>query len=59
VQKRHDTLLELSEACKIAANARISFMTLFASFQDIYSGCCTVAAHMMLAPSQLYASQLL
>jgi hypothetical protein len=44
VQRRHDSLLDFSEACKIAAKARISFMTLFPSFQVIYSGCCTVAA---------------
>jgi transposase-like protein len=45
VQKRHDTLLELSVGCKTAAKARISFMTPFPSFQVVYSGCCTVAAH--------------
>jgi hypothetical protein len=44
-------LLELSVDCKTAAKARISFMTLFPSFQIIYSGCCTVAAHAVLSIS--------
>jgi hypothetical protein len=38
-------LLELSIACKIAANSCISVLTLFSACQNIYSGCCTVAAH--------------
>jgi hypothetical protein len=41
---RHDTLLESSRACKTAANKAIFFMMLFPSFQEIYLGCCTVAA---------------
>ena len=44
VQRRRDSLLELSVHCKIAANARIFCMTLFPNFQVIYSGCCTVTA---------------
>jgi hypothetical protein len=39
-----NTLPELSRVCKLAAKARIPFMTLFPSFQVIGSGCCTVAA---------------
>jgi hypothetical protein len=41
VQKRHDTLLEMSGACKTAANIRIFRLRSFPSFQEIYSGCCT------------------
>ncbi len=44
VQRRRDTLLELSDVCKIPANKRISTLSPFLGFQDIYSGCCTVAA---------------
>jgi hypothetical protein len=44
VQRRHDTLLNVSGVCKIAANKRISTLSPFLSFQEIYSGCCTVAA---------------
>jgi hypothetical protein len=44
VQRRQDSLLEVSGACKIAAKPLISFMTLFPSFQVVDSGCCTVAA---------------
>jgi hypothetical protein len=44
VQRRHDTLLKLSDVCKIAANAHISCPIYFPSFQEICSGCCTVAA---------------
>ena len=53
VQRRRDTLLGLSEACKIPANSCISVLTLFPACQYIYSGCCTVAAPMMrLASAQ-------
>jgi uncharacterized integral membrane protein len=38
-------LLERSEACKIPANNRIRALSLLPAFQEIYSGCCTVAAH--------------
>jgi hypothetical protein len=41
---RLDSFLQISVACKIAANRGIYFMMLFLTFQDIYSGCCTVAA---------------
>ena len=44
MQRRRHALLELSRACKTSAKARISFRTLFLSFQVIDSGCCTVAA---------------
>jgi hypothetical protein len=37
-------LLGLSGVCKIAANSYISVSRLFPAFQEIYSGCCTVAA---------------
>jgi hypothetical protein len=45
VQRRHNTLLEVSGACKIAANGRILPITHFPALQEIYSGCYTVAAH--------------
>jgi hypothetical protein len=45
VQRRHDTLLGLSGVCKIAAKAVDSTLALFPAFQEIYSGCRTVAAH--------------
>jgi len=32
VQRRHDTLLDLSEVCKIAVNKRISALSLFRYF---------------------------
>jgi hypothetical protein len=44
VQRRQDRLLDLSGVCKIVANKRISAPSLFLVFQEIYSGCCTVAA---------------
>jgi hypothetical protein len=44
VQRRHDTLPDLSRVCKRPANKRISTLWLFLIFQKIYSGCCTVAA---------------
>jgi hypothetical protein len=44
VQRRHDTLLDLSGVCKIAAKSCTSVLALFLPFQEIYSGCCTVAA---------------
>jgi hypothetical protein len=45
VQRRHDTLLERSVICGTPANCRISALALFPAFQEIHSGCCTVAAH--------------
>jgi hypothetical protein len=44
VQRRHNTLLELSGDCKIVANRRVLPITHSPRFQDVYSGCCTVAA---------------
>jgi hypothetical protein len=44
--KKYDTLLEISAACKIAANQHISALAHFPAFQEIHSGCCTVAAQM-------------
>jgi hypothetical protein len=42
VQRRHYPLLKLSGACKIAANTHIFCAMPFPSFQEIYSGCCTL-----------------
>jgi hypothetical protein len=56
VQRRPHTLLEFSGACKIPANTHISSVLLFPSVQEIYSGCCTVAAHLVLSISRSYAS---
>jgi hypothetical protein len=44
VQRRQDTLLEISRVCRIPANRRFSASVFFSSVQKIYSGCCTVAA---------------
>jgi hypothetical protein len=44
VQRRYDTLPELSGACKISAKARFSSFVPFLRLQVLYSGCCTVAA---------------
>ena len=44
VQRRRDTLLDLSEACKIGANKRISALSLFLVVQASHSGCCTYGA---------------
>jgi hypothetical protein len=44
VQKRYDTLQELSGACKTPAKAQFSSFMPFPRFQALYSGCCTVAA---------------
>jgi hypothetical protein len=52
VQRRHDALLELSGVCKIAANTHIFCAMPFPSVREIYSGCCTVAAHIVLARSR-------
>ena len=45
VQRRHDSFPEVSRACKIPANKHIISEAVFPIFQDIHSGCCTVAAH--------------
>jgi hypothetical protein len=42
---RGNSLLEVAGACKIPANAYLLPKMLCSSFQEIYSGCCTVAAH--------------
>jgi hypothetical protein len=39
-------LLEVSAICKIAANRHIWCTSTFSAFQEIHSGCCTVAAQM-------------
>jgi hypothetical protein len=44
VQRRRVTLLEVSGVCRIPAIERLSALSIFLAFQDIYSGCCTVAA---------------
>ena len=49
-------MLEFSGACKTPANTHISSVLLFPSVQEIYSGCCTVAAHLVLSISRSYAS---
>jgi hypothetical protein len=41
---RGNSLLEVAVACKTPANKGILMMLLFSVFQEIYSGCCTVAA---------------
>src|ERR671910_359811 len=41
---RHESLQGFSGACKTPANGSILLKTHFLTFQDIYSGCCTVAA---------------
>jgi hypothetical protein len=47
VHRRRDALLELSRVCKIPAKPVVSALMLFLSFQEIYSGCCTVAAEIL------------
>jgi hypothetical protein len=54
---QHYTLLEVSRVCKTPANDRIDRVVLFLDFQDIHSGCCTVAAHMVL-PSAWHCTPL-
>ena len=44
VHRRQDTLQELSGHCKMPAKARVYALTVFLSFQESDSGCCTVAA---------------
>jgi|SRR5215203_33399 len=41
---RHEGLQEFSGACKTPANGNILMRVLFSAFQEIYSGCCKVAA---------------
>ena len=53
MRERHDGLQEFSGACKTPANGSILIAVLFSAFQEIYSGCCTVAAQTVrLACSQ-------
>jgi hypothetical protein len=42
--RKRDCLLGVSRAYKIPANRGILFTKPFLTFQDIHSGCCTVAA---------------
>jgi hypothetical protein len=49
LSEKHNTLQEVSRICKIPANTHILELTLFPSFQDIYSGCCTVAAQLLFS----------
>ena len=44
LSEKHDSLQEVSRTCKTPANNNILVSTLFPTFHDIYSGCCTVAA---------------
>jgi hypothetical protein len=44
MRERHEGLQGFSGACKTPANKGILMMLLFSVFQQIYSGCCTVAA---------------
>ena len=41
---RPEGLQEYSGVCKTPANSSILMMVHFSVFQEIYSGCCTVAA---------------
>jgi hypothetical protein len=41
---RHEGLQEFPGVCKTPANSGILLMMLFSAFQEIFSGCCTVAA---------------
>jgi hypothetical protein len=41
---RHEGLQEFSGACKTPANSNILIIVLFSAFQEIYPGCCKVAA---------------
>jgi hypothetical protein len=42
LSENEEAFLDISRACKIAANKRIFLTVLFLTFQDIYSGCCTI-----------------
>jgi hypothetical protein len=48
MRSQYDSLPELSGVCKIPANKHICCVVRFSRFQDIYSGCCTVAAQVGL-----------
>jgi hypothetical protein len=45
VQRRRDALLALSRHCKTAAKPLVMTPKVFLTLQDVYPGCCTVAAH--------------
>jgi hypothetical protein len=45
LSEKHDVLLKVSRGCKVPANSHIISKAVFSRFQDIHSGCCTVAAH--------------
>ena len=49
---RLDSFPNVSRTCKIPANRRITVLTLFSAFQEIYPGCCTVAAQLSGLTSQ-------
>jgi hypothetical protein len=55
VQRRPNTLSEVSGVCKIPSNHRICSSALFLRFQAIHSGCCTVA---VLGPPSGYAHRI-
>ena len=44
LSEKHDALLRFYRVCKLPANLRNMDQILFSSFQEIYPGCCTVAA---------------
>jgi hypothetical protein len=48
VQRRQDSLPQISRGCKIPAHGDFLLRTHCSSFQEIYSGCCTVAAQSYL-----------
>src|SRR5215208_4775892 len=52
VQRRHHTFLKVSRVCKIPGNSSIFPKSLFCSFQILYSGCCTAAAHQLRPKSE-------
>jgi hypothetical protein len=52
MRERHEGLQEFSGACKTPANGSILMIVLFSAFQEIYSGCCTVAAQLPKLTSQ-------
>jgi hypothetical protein len=45
LSEKRDTFPRSSWPCKLPANKGNWSMTLSLTFQEIYSGCCTVAAH--------------
>src|SRR5215212_5791267 len=51
LSEKHDVLPKGSRVCKTPANAHICCKTFFSVFQDDCLGCCTVAAHRGVEPS--------